>query len=220
MKQVEASGRSVEEAIGRARASLGVTHADVDVEVLDPGSRGMFGLGAREARVRLTLKAGPAAVAQQLTERLLQAMGFAGTVQVHERNDAVSVEIRGQNLGALIGRRGATLEAIELLLGLMVARQVETRTRILLDVEGYRERRQRVLEDLARRIASQVQREGREVALEPMEGKERRVIHTTLADHLHVYTFSRGEGPMRRVVIAPRHGVDAGTQAQDEPVGT
>lgn len=204
MKQVEASGRSVEEAVDQALTELGAAAEDVEVEVLDPGARGMLGLGSRGARVRVTLKEGAASSAHFLAERLIKAMGFHATVRARETVDAVSVEIRGQDMGALIGRHGTTLESIELLLGLMVGRSTGTRTRVIVDIEGYWERRREWLEKMAQQAADRVRRNGRSVELPPMPSRERRVIHTVLADHPSVVTASSGEGVERRVTVAPR----------------
>lgn len=204
MKHAEGAGRTVEEATERALMQLGASHEDVDVEVLDAGTRGVLGLGARDARVRVTLREGAAAAAHRLADRLLQVMGFTTTVRAREAGDTVTVEVRGQDLGALIGRRGGTLEAVELLLGAMVAKETGLRSRIILDVEGYWERRSAYLEKLARQTAERVQRDGRQILLAPMPARERRVIHSLLADHPAVMTFSQGEGPDRRVVVAPR----------------
>jgi len=216
MRQVETTGRTVEEAVGRAAGELGVERDDVDVEVVDPGARGMLGLGAREARVRVTLKGNPGAIAHTVMARLLQEMGLPGTVRVHQQDDLISVQVSGERLGALIGRRGATLDAVQLLLGLMVARQTRTKTHVVVDVEGYRERRRVALEELAHRTAERVAR-AVEVELEPMDAFERRIIHTTLAEHPQVMTFSRGEGAARRVVVAPRQdAAPAETVTSDE----
>ena len=204
MKHAEGTGRTVEEATERALMQLGASHEDVDVEVLDAGTRGVLGLGARDARVRVTLREGAAAAAHRLADRLLQVMGFATTVRAREAADTVTVEVRGQDLGALIGRRGGTLEAVELLLGAMVAKETGLRSRIILDVEGYWERRSAYLEKLARQTAERVQRDGRQILLAPMPARERRVIHSLLADHPAVMTFSEGEGLERRVIVAPR----------------
>ncbi len=204
MTHVETSGRTVEDAVLRALEELGVTREDVDVEVLDPGARGMLGLGARETRVRVTLRDSPASVAHTLMARLLRLMGFAGAVRVREQEGIVAVQVTGDHLGALIGRRGATLDALQFLLSLMVARQTHVRARVMVDVEGYRERRRVVVEDLARRAAERAEREGREIALEPMDASDRRIVHTTLAQAPAVMTFSRGEGPDRHVVVAPK----------------
>src|SRR5256712_5302372 len=215
MRQVEITGRTVEEAVGRAAGELGVERDDVDVEVVDPGARGMLGLGAREARVRVTLKGNPGAIAHTVMARLLQEMGLPGTVRVHQQDDVISVQVSGERLGALIGRRGTTLDAVQLLLGLMVARQTRAKTHVVVDVEGYRERRRVALEELARRTAERAARG--EIELEPMDASERRIIHTTLAEHPQVMTFSRGEGAARRVVVAPRQdAAPAETVASDE----
>lgn len=204
MKEAEASGRTVEEAVERALTELGAAAEDVDVAVIDPGSRGMLGLGAREAKVRVTLKASPAAAAHSMTEKLLRAMGFEATVRAREQDDSVTVEIRGQDLGALIGRRGATLESFELLLGVMVGKATGSRPRISVDVEGYWERRKEQLERLAQRAAERALRERRPIVLAPMPARERRVIHTALAQHRDVRTFSSGEGTERRVTVVAR----------------
>jgi spoIIIJ-associated protein len=206
MRRVEGAGRTVEEATERALMQLGASHEDVDIEVLDAGTRGMLGIGAREARVRATLREGAAATAHRLADRLLQGMGFATTVRARESGDTVTVEVHGQDLGALIGRKGGTLESVELLLGAMVAKETGLRSRIILDVEGYWERRYAYLEKLARQTADRVSREGRQITLAPMPSRERRVIHSLLAEHRAVTTFSQGEGVDRRVTVAPRGG--------------
>ncbi len=220
MMQVEESGRTVEEAIARALQALGVSQDDVQVEVLVAGARGMLGLGARDARVRVTLKEGTATLARVLAERLLRTMGYAPTVVVEERAEAIHLDVRGDHLGALIGRHGATLDALETLLELMTAKRAGDKVKVSVDVEGYRARRRRVLEDLARQTAQRAQRERREVLLDPMGPRERRVIHTTLAGDPHVTTYSQGEGELRRVIIAPKEQVVPPTQdVSDDELG-
>lgn len=207
--QVEATGRTVEEAVARALEELGVERGDVEVEVLDPGTRGMLGLGARDARVRVAVKPSPAAVAHQMMARLMHYLGVAGTVKAREQDGGVMVTVDGERLGALIGRRGATLEAVQFLLGLMVSRRVRSPVRVTVDAGGYRERRVQALREQALRAAERAVREGREVVLDPMPASDRRVIHTALAGHPAVTTESRGEGEARRVVVVPRTAADA-----------
>lgn len=217
MKQAEGSGRTVEEAVDRALTALGVTRDDVEVEVLDPGARGMLGLGSRDARVRVTLRDNPAAVAHTVMARLLRQMGFDGTVRVREQDGLIAVQVSGERLGALIGRRGATLDAVQFLVSLMVARQTQAKVRVVVDIEGYRERRQQTLEELARRAADRAAREGREIVMDPMDASDRRIIHTRLAGHAQVTTFSRGEGAERRVVVAPKRvGAAPGAGGRDD----
>jgi len=212
VKQVEASGRTVEEAVEHALTELGATAEDVAVEVLDAGARGMLGIGSREARVRVLLRESAAAIVQHVAERLLRAMGFPAAVRVREAAGAITVEIQGKDLAALIGRHGSTLESFELLLGLMAARATGTRARVSVDVEGYWDRRRGWLEKMARQAAERAQREQRSVTLPPMPARERRIIHTTLAGHAAVVTASSGEGKERRVTVSPRGGL-----AQTEP---
>lgn len=204
MKHAEGTGRTVDGALGRALAALGASRDDVDVEILDPGARGVLGLGARDARVRVSLKAGPEPEVLHIASQLLRLMGYEAAVRVREQAGLFAIEIEGEHLGALIGRRGTTLASFELLLGLMLARQTKTHARVVVDIAGYRARRRLALEDLARRMADRALREGLEVPLDPMDAAERRIIHTTLSDHPKVYTYSRGEAASRRVVIAPR----------------
>jgi len=204
VKQVEASGRTVEEAVERALTRLGAAAEDVTVEVLDAGARGVLGLGVREARVRVTLKEGPAAAVHRVAERFIRALGFPAAVRVREAQDAVLVEFHGKNLGPLIGRHGVTLEAVELLLGLLVARTVDSRVRVSVDVEGYWQRRRAWLERMAQQAADRAERQRRPVVLPPMSARERRIIHTVLASRSGVATASSGEGADRRITISPR----------------
>jgi spoIIIJ-associated protein len=240
VKSAEGSGRTVEEAIRNALRTLGARREDVDLIVLDEGTRGVLGLvGAREARVKLTLlsaegeeeagvsseeaaghpEAGedPAAVTRRVTATLVEAMGFRGTVQAHEDAGMVQATITGAQLAPLIGRRGQTLEALELLVNLIVARRLARRVPVVVDCERYRERRRETLQALARRTATRVRRMAQPVALEPMSASERRVIHTTLAVVPGVATHSEGEGASRHVVIAPQGPASSAPDASDFP---
>ncbi len=230
MRSAEGSGRTVEEAIREALRILGARREDVDLMVLDEGSRGVLGLGSRVARVRLTLlsemeeeegtrapsgAAPPASalvgaeaelveLAQSVTSSLLDAMGFHATVTGREEASQVYVSVTGPELAPLIGRRGQTLDALDLLVNLIVAHRQGRRIPVIVDVERYRERRVETLRDMAGRFAERVRRTGRPLALKPMSAAERRIIHTTLAGDGSVATHSEGEEPDRRVVITPR----------------
>ncbi len=229
MRSAEGSGRTVEEAIREALKVLGARREDVDLMVLDEGSRGVLGLGSRVARVRLTLlsemdeeeAAGPAAgaaesalagvdaaevvqLAQRVTSSLVEAMGFQATVGGREEAAQIYVSVTGPSLAPLIGRRGQALEALDLLVNLIVAHQQGRRIPVVVDIERYRERRVETLQEMARRFADRVRRTGHPLALKPMSAAERRIVHTTLADDGSVATHSEGEDPERRVVITPR----------------
>lgn len=219
MRSVEKSARSVDEAVVLALQELGVGREQVDVAVLEEPRSGLFGLLARPAVVRVTVRAAPPApavvgdgavggadrpeqVRRFLTEVCL-AMGLAVRLEVREASDAVQVDVFGDEAGLLIGHHGQTLEALQFLAN-MVAARVGAGPRIILDVEGYRRRREETLMRLAERLAERVRRSGERVVLEPMSAHERRVIHVALADHSHVTTTSEGEEPNRRVVILPK----------------
>ncbi|MCX7608554.1 MAG: protein jag [Anaerolineales bacterium] len=220
---------TVQEAIAEGLAELHLTPEDVEIEVLDSGSRGLLGIGSRQARVRLTVKAPPppepvaplqAPVSSQ-EEKLLQKvrqtvcdllekMNMTASVTVSygeadgEGDRPVLVDIRGNDLGVLIGRRGEILNAMQYLVNLIVSKQMEQWVQIILDVEGYRARRERQLRQMARRLAEQAVRTGRRQVLEPMPANERRIIHIELRDHPDVTTVSIGEEPARKVTIVPK----------------
>ena len=233
MKSAEGSGRTVEEAIRDALKVLKARREDVDLLVLDEGSRGVLGLGSRNARVRLTLLSEAdedvdtaprapveaaalptgegAQLAQSVTLSLIGAMGFRGTVSTREEGGVVIVSVSGADLAPLIGRRGQTLEALDLLVNLIVAHRKGQRVPVVVDVERYRERRRESLQDLAWRFADRVRRSGRPVTLKPMSAAERRIVHTTLAGEPSIATHSEGEGAERHIVITPRVGPTATT---------
>ena len=218
---VEASGRTVGEAIEQGLASLGLDRSRVEVEVLDEGSRGLLGLGGREARVRLTVRSSTAGTADAVVRKILSLMGISADVKAEEGPESIRVNLEGADVGPLIGKHGQTLGALETLLALMVGRKTGAPVRVELDAEGYRERRQASLEDLARRTAERAARQGREIALTPMGPRDRRIVHVVLQDHPLVSTVSRGERDMRRVVIMPKDGEGRqGRREEGGPPGT
>ncbi len=247
MMEIEVTGADVESAIETGLARLGVGRDEVEIEVLDEGSRGVFGLGVREARVRLTRKpkaisdAGSVALAELTTPAepaesvaesaaeeigqdeaevaqrvLLELLAFLGMgkarVDVHwveptteEDERLLMLDVRGPNIQALIGRRGKTLAALQHITRLIIGRELAGRIRLVVDVDGFKARRERSLRRLAKRAAEQAVRTDRTVVLEPMPPNERRIIHLALRDHPHVTTQSIGEGDRRKVTIIPRH---------------
>lgn len=242
---LEVIAPTVEEAIAKGLAQLGLTAADVSVEVLDAGTRGLFGMGGRQVRVRLTVTgpggetaapprpasgadleavaAPPAAPAAEssphdpildLTEavvsKLLHGMGFEAQVSAHldesDRPDrrSIHVDVRGRDLSALIGRHAETLNAFQYIASLIIGKQTEQFVQLIVDVEGYRARREKQLRQMAQRMAEQALKMGRRVMLEPMSAAERRIVHLALKDHPAVTTESVGEEPRRKVTIVPK----------------
>lgn len=217
MGDVEASGRSVEEAVEKALQQLGLEREQVEVEVLSQGRAGILGFGGEEARVRVRPVAemgveGDTEMAVEVLEKLLSLMSIEASVTVRAPEtpgDGVGLvkavlDVRGDELGILIGRRGDTMGALQYLVNLIVSRRMKTRTAFAVDVEGYRRRREDALKRLALRMAEQVRATGTSVTLEPMPPNERRIVHLALARDPTVITSSVGEGESRKVAIALR----------------
>lgn len=209
MTSIETTGRSVEEAVENALRQLGVSEDDVIVEVLEQPSRGFLGIiGAKDARVRVTLKKTKAELAYEFVTGLLKRMNLNGRVESREQADAHLLTVNGQDLGVLIGRHGETLKHLEFLTNVISSKGRGSDKRIFVDVAGYRKRREKMLEQLARNVARKVERTGKSAALKPMDARDRRIIHLTLHKHGRVTTHSEGDEPFRRVIISPRKNDD------------
>lgn len=213
-RSVEASGNTIEEATEKALAQLGASREEVEIQILSQGGRRLLGLGTQEARVRVTLRPPKpeeevTLVANEVLERLLAGMGIEAQVRLRptdlsEGPNPIVLDITGENLGILIGRRGETLLALQYITRLIVNRRLHQWAEIIVDVEGYKKRRESSLTQLALRMADRATLLGKAVSLEPMPAHERRIIHLALRDHEKVTTESVGEGDLRKVVIFPR----------------
>jgi spoIIIJ-associated protein len=217
---VEIIAPTVEEAITQGAAELGADPGALLVEVIDEGVKGMLGLGTRQARVRLSLLRkqpaedlddNPLRATEAVVRDLLDHLAVRGQVEARygeaeeaDQDFPLLVDIHGDDLSILIGHRGETLAALQYITRLIVARELGHPTQVVIDVEGYRARREKQLRQLARRMADQAVERGRTMALEPMPAGERRIIHLELRDHEKVYTESVGEGEQRKVTIIPR----------------
>ena len=204
MKTLEATGKTYEEALMAGLAQMGLPSDKVDVEVLEEGSKGFLGIGAKPYRLRLTKKDTPALRAEEFLQNVTELMGLDVVLDVQDEEEALRIEMQGDNQGILIGHRGETLDALQYLTSLLVNKGGKDDRRVTLDTEGYRAKREQTLINLANRMAAKVQRSGRRMVLEPMNPYERRILHATLQDNPHVTTHSEGEEPNRRVVIAPK----------------
>ncbi len=206
MISLEKTGKTVDDAILAALIELNVDRDKVDVEVIEEGTKGFFGLvGSRQARVKVTVKESRVDKARQFVARIISYLGVDADVNVEEQGEYSVLQIEGRQLGILIGRRGETLDALQYLTNLAANRggvDSEDRTRIILDAEGYRKRRENTLRNLAYRLAERVKREKRRAVLEPMSPLERRIIHTALQGDESIETYSEGDEPFRRVVVA------------------
>lgn len=205
MEGVEKTAKTIDEAVSSALAQLGITREEAEVEVLEEPSKGLFGLlGTRPARVRVRVKDTPSSRARELLTNLFRAMELPVEIALEQRNNELFVNIEGKDVGILIGRRGETLDALQYLLSLYVNKHQERRCKVILDVEGYRQRREETLQRLALRLADKAKQRGRNVVLEPMTSHERRIIHTALQGRDDIYTYSEGDEPYRKIVISPR----------------
>ena len=216
MRELEISAKTVEEATGAALEQLGVSRDDVEIIVLQKGKSGVLGLGAEDARIKVIVEedynrvAGTeneeADAARQVLCDMLQAMGIPATVDIELPPDIdtpVSLNIEGDDLGVLIGRRGQALASLQYLVRLIVAEKLKKWVSVNVDVDWYKKRHYDALKKLALRLAEQVAKRKRPVTMEPMPPDERRIIHITLADHADVTTQSTGDGDGRCVVIQP-----------------
>ena len=218
MESLEISAKTVEEAIERGLQQLGLTRDQVETAVLNKGKSGFLGIGAEEAVVRLTPLASPSqesnlpAAAKEALEDILKRMKLRAHVELrsnveHEAESdipPIALEVDGEDLGILIGRRGETLAALQYVMRLIVAHQQKARVPLTVDVEGYKQRRYGSLRELALRLAQKAVSTRQSMTLEPMPADERRIVHLALSVNPDVVTQSVGEGELRKVVIMPR----------------
>jgi len=202
-REVIATGKSVDEALKRGYEMLGVGEGEALWEIIDTPKKGFLGLGAAPAKVRVYIEMSKAQAAVDYLQEIFEKMGLKDVqIDVTEAENSANIALSGDGLGVLIGRRGETLDALQYLAGLVANRMEGDYYRIVVDSGNYREKREKTLENLAKKLSSQVIRTGRSVTLEPMNPYERRVIHATIQGIDGVTSSSIGEEPSRRVVIS------------------
>ena len=198
---IEKSAKTKEEAIELALSELGASLEEVEVEVIEEGSKGFLGIGSKDAVVKVTYSDSSEKRAEKFLDGLFEILGEEVKVDVKKNDDDLAVELSGPDMGIVIGKRGETLDALQHLTSLVVNRGDLDFVKVSVDTENYREKRIKTLENLAKRLASKVAKSGRKTALEPMSAYERRIIHATLQNHDTVTTYSIGQGVRRKVVI-------------------
>jgi spoIIIJ-associated protein len=218
MDSLEISAKTVEEATQRALEQLGISRNEAEVTVLKEGKGGVLGLGAEDAVVRVSpltavSETDRVELARHVLEELLDKMEIEASIEPYvppfaggsdEAAAPIAFNLRGEDLGILIGRQGQTLSSFQYIVRLILAHRIKSQVPIIIDIEGYRERRYEALKALAERIADQVRARRAPFTLRPMPPFERRIVHLTLAEDPEVVTESIGVGEMRRVVIQPR----------------
>ncbi len=206
IKKIESKADTIEGAINKALIQLGVTRDDVSVEVISKPKSGFLGIGKEPAVVSVTYSCSPADTARDFIEGLLVRMGVTANVDVSEdqENKLIRIELSGEHMNAVIGRRGDTLDAIQYLTSIIANREDEDdRWHILVDTENYRQKRENTLKNLADKTAAKALKYQKSIALEAMNAQERRIIHSRLQGNPAVTTYSVGSDPNRKVIVAP-----------------
>ena len=205
MDMIEVSAKTVSDAITEACQKLGVTSDKLDYEVVEEGSSGFLGIGAKAAVIKASVKKSSVEeVARVFLNDVFQAMNMEVVIAIkyNEEEKNMDIELSGNEMGVLIGKRGQTLDSLQYLVSLVVNKESEEYIHVKVDTENYRQRRKETLENLAKNIAYKVKRTKRSVSLEPMNPYERRIIHSKVAEIEGVYSNSIGEEPYRKVVIS------------------
>lgn len=211
MEYREFTGKTVEDAVMEATIKLETTSDRMEYEVLEKGSNGFLGIGSKPARIRARKVMETAERAEKFLMDVLEAMDLKATVSMEENKEerTLDIDLAGDDMGVLIGKRGQTLDSLQYLVSLVVNKGEDDYIRVKVDTENYRQRRKDTLENLAKNIASKVRRTGKPVTLEPMNPYERRVIHSALQNDRYVETHSEGEEPFRKVVVSLKRGSSA-----------
>lgn len=202
IEYVEKEGKTVESAIEEALMELNIEEKDAEIQILDEGSKGLFGLiGGRNALVRVRRKVNYENIVREFLKPVLNALGIDEELEITHEDGNIHIKVLADDIGILIGRRGETLDALQYLIGLVVNKASDKFIRVVLDVGNYREKREETLEKLARKLAGKVVKSRKSITLEPMNPYERRIIHATLQNYKNVETYSVGDEPNRKVVI-------------------
>lgn len=205
LKQTEKNAKSIDEAKELALKELGASAEDVEFEIIEEGSKGFLGIGAKEAKVRAGIKDMSVFASKNFLSDIFNAMQLDVSIDAQNGDDGLEIDLSGDSMGIVIGKRGDTLDALQYLTSLIVNHESEDYIKVTIDTENYREKRKESLLALSERLASKVAKSGKKFTLEPMNPYERRVIHANLQDSTEVTTYSVGDEPYRKVVIAPKN---------------
>jgi spoIIIJ-associated protein len=213
MNTYEFEGKSTEEAIENAARNLNVPVEELNVDIIEPGSAGIFGLvGGRKARIKVTLKSAPAPqetdellVAQQALERILSLLPVEATIRSDRIDGKVNLTIIGDRSGLLIGRKGKTLDALQYIVTKIVNKALDKKIHMVIDSENYRQRRTDSITQLALKMGEKAKRIKKPVTTNPLNPHDRRLVHLALKEDGELETRSRGEGLLKKVVILPRN---------------
>ena len=214
MEYIEISAKSVSDAITEACQKLGVTSDKLDYQVVEEGTSGFLGLGSKPAVIKAAVKETSLVdVAKKFLNEVFAAMNMTVVIDINydEADRSMDIELSGDEMGVLIGKRGATLDSLQYLVSLVINKESEDYIRVKVDTENYRERRKETLENLAKNVAFKVKRTRRSYSFEPMNPYERRIIHSALQNDKYVTTHSEGEEPNRKVVVTLKDDAKGGS---------
>jgi len=203
MEYIEVSAKTVNDAITEACQKLGVTSDKLDYQVIEEGSNGFLGIGSKPAIIKAAAKFSIEDNAKSFLNDVFEAMKLKVVINIKydDIDRTMDIDLSGDEMGVLIGKRGQTLDSLQYLVSLVVNKDSENYIRVKVDTENYRQRRKETLENLAKNISYKVKRTKRPVSLEPMNPYERRIIHSALQNDRYVSTHSEGDEPFRRVVV-------------------
>ncbi|WP_026568919.1 RNA-binding cell elongation regulator Jag/EloR [Sediminibacillus terrae] len=206
MRQVTATGQTVEDAVQSALKQLNTSRDQVDLDIIDEGKKGILGIfGSKPAIVKVSVAQNPIQKTEAYLKEIIAELGVSVEVETIVTDKQVTFDLSGDKIAILIGKRGQTLNALQYLVQLVLNRYADKRFTVVVDAEGYRGRRRETLINLAERMADKAINTHREVTLEPMPSYERKIIHTALQQHKKVNTTSAGVEPNRHVVIKPSY---------------
>ena len=203
MKEIIKKGKTVDEAISVALCELGVSRENAKIEIISEGNKGIFGIGSKEAEVKISVNEVDAeAIAKDFVENVVAKLGLNAEITTSSEEDKINMNISGDGMGIIIGRRGETLSSLQYLTNLVVNRKVDDYIKVSIDTENYKQKREEALIKLAYKTAEKVIKYRRSFTLEPMNPYERKVIHSALQENEKISTYSTGSEPSRRVVVA------------------
>lgn len=203
MEYIKVEAKTVDDAITEALIQLGITSDQIEYEVIEKGSTGFLGIGNKPAIIKAKKKNTIEDVAREFLSSVMDSMNLQVELEISkdEIENTLNINMVGENMGILIGKRGQTLDSLQYLTSLVLNKNSEDYVKVILDTENYRQRRKETLENLAKNIAFKVKRTKRPVTLEPMNPFERRVIHYALQNDAYVTTHSEGDEPYRHIVV-------------------
>ena len=202
MNTIEKMAKTLDLAIQDALEELKIDIEDAEIEIIDEGKSGFIGLGTRPAHIRVSIKHSPTIEAMEILDALRKKVDFKYEIDLIDSQ--MNINISGDNIGSLIGKKGATLNALQYIISISVNKKENDYINVLLDAENYRKKRKEILENLAISTASRVKKFKKTVHLEPMSSYDRRIVHVVLQNDKNVSTFSQGKDPFRNIVISPK----------------